>query len=171
MYIYIQRGYRIRKKRAEYFQSVFFFYHRDDLKMRVLTLRRYLAGEIFTRARDFRDETTGHVFFFPGDARSRRFFGLSLVSTQCAPVSKTRPAHSGGGEAALFPIWYWCATHSVCRRQVWAVATRVSHATYADPSPGVCPPRTPWWSCSKNTHTPPHFTTFYSITLILTLLL
>lgn len=66
---------------------------------------------------------------------------------------------------------YWCATHSVCRRQVWAVVTRVSHATCADPYPGVCLARTPWWSCPKNTHTPPHFTTYYSITLILTLLL
>lgn len=66
---------------------------------------------------------------------------------------------------------YWCATHSVCRRQVWAVATRVSHVTCADPYPGVCLARTPWWSCPKNTHTPPHFTTYYSITLILTLLL
>lgn len=66
---------------------------------------------------------------------------------------------------------YWCATHSVCRKQVWAVATRVSHATCADPYPCVCLARTPWWSCPKNTHTPPHFTTYYSITLILTLLL
>jgi len=84
---------------------------------------------------------------------TRDFFGCSRAEQPQVPKNRS------------LSNLYWCATHSVCRRQVWAVATRVSHATCADPYPGVCLARTPWWSCPKNTHTPPHFTTYYSITL------
>lgn len=49
----------------------------------------------------------------------------------------------------------WSATHSVCRRLVWAVATRVLHATCADPFPRLCHAGTPWWTCPKHTHNPP----------------
>lgn len=113
------------------------------------------TSEDFTGFRDNQD--------FPGDAR---FLWIFLSSLEQPRVFKTR--------LTLGAFQSWCATHSVCRRQVWAVATRVSHATCADPFPCLpcsCLPRTPWWSCPKNTHTPPHFTTYYSITLILTLLL
>lgn len=114
-----------------------------------------------------------HAYFTHYLRRSRGISFATGLSRQCeTSLDFLEPSTaSSPKDSIVFQSVLWCATHSVCRRQVWADATRVSHATCADPYPGVCLARTPWWSCPKNTHTPPHFTTYYSITLILTLLL